>query len=88
MKYLTLLILLFSFTAVTAQEITNDSTNMPCVIVQPIENDVIINTNTETNTVVFNKKKATFYLNDFGLDKISRAKHTEFFYKKPTKKVC
>jgi len=86
MKYLALILLLFSFSALSAQEATvktilNDSE----LNISTIDNEISIDT---TSIIVFNKKKASFYLENFGFEKISRAKHIEFFYKKGGNTTC
>lgn len=78
--------LLFSFSVLSAQEapvktIISDSE----LVISPVEN--IIDTDSKS-IIVFNKKKAKFYLENFDYEKISRSKHVEFFYKKGGNTKC
>ena len=78
--------LLFSFSVLSAQEapvktiIINSD-----LMISPVENSISTDT---TLIIVFNKKKAKFYLENFDYEKISRSKHLEFFYKKSGNTKC
>lgn len=86
MKYLTLILFLFSFSAISAQEVTEKTIiNDSELIISTIEKEITIDT---TSIIVFNKKKASFYLENFDFEKISRSKHIEFFYKKGGNTNC
>jgi hypothetical protein len=87
MKYLVFFLLLISFSDISAQEavLKTIHTDNEFIISTVEDDNVCIDT---TTIIVFTKKKASFYLDNFDFEKISKSKHVEFFNKKVINKRC